>query len=320
MERRYWNKDATQHRFAVLRLPCRKCPRCLNKRAWHWSSKIAHEISHAPRTWFVTLTVAPARRAIYDMQAETRSTRRGVKWSDMTAAETFRSQHAVISAEITRYLKRVRERAGAPLRFALVCERHKDGYPHFHAVIHETVPGSVRYKDIIDPWLDGFAHAKLVQEDSVRKTASYVAKYLSKSSLGRVRASRGYGHIQNSSLMHRRPPKERREVVDQHRLRVDTIASRASEAGVTDHVIPRSTLSVGLSKAEPKQAPGACVSGTVEATTAETFCPVAVPPPSAGPHPPYDTPSTARVRYHRGVHSQPAERGNHQFPDWLEPD
>lgn len=155
--------------------------------------KIASEISQAPRSWFVTLTVAPDIRAQFAMKSELVALRRGVAWAEMTPEQQFRSLHGVISREITLYLKRVRERVGAPLRFVLVCEKHKDGYPHFHAVIHETESGTVRYRDIVEPWAHGFAHAKLVQEDGARKTGAYVAKYLSKSAFGRVRASRGYG-------------------------------------------------------------------------------------------------------------------------------
>lgn len=82
------------------------------------------------------------------------------------------------------------------LRVCIVAEVHKDGEPHYHALIHEP-DGSfpVTSRTLCDQWTLGFAKAKLVDtsEASRSKTAWYVAKYLAKSCLARVRASIGYG-------------------------------------------------------------------------------------------------------------------------------
>lgn len=119
---------------------------------------------------------------------------RGVSWAELSEASAFAALHRTLSREVTLWMKRVRERAEGPLRYAIVCEQHKDGYPHFHAVIHEPTGSLVRYREIAEPWPHGFVHAKLVQEDGAAQTGAYVAKYLSKSPHGRLRASRGYGH------------------------------------------------------------------------------------------------------------------------------
>lgn len=93
--------------------------------------------------------------------------------------------------EITKYLKRVRKKSGAPLRYILVAEAHKSGLPHYHMLIHECDPSrQVRHKDLTAAWSWGFTRFKLVETSN---TAWYVCKYLSKAQLARVRASVRYG-------------------------------------------------------------------------------------------------------------------------------
>lgn len=202
-EKRYWNSDATQHRHAVFSLPCRKCAKCLRRRSRFWAARVTSEIRASQRTWFVTLTISPDARSRFAMVSHKYQRERGVSWAELSEASAFAALHRTLSREVTLWMKRVRERAEGPLRYAIVCEQHKDGYPHFHAVIHEPTGSLVRYREIAEPWPHGFVHAKLVQEDGAAQTGAYVAKYLSKSPHGRLRASRGYGHANPKLPQHR---------------------------------------------------------------------------------------------------------------------
>ena len=96
-----------------------------------------------------------------------------------------------IGRQFTLGFKRLRKNTGASIRFVLVAERHKSGAPHFHALIHEAVGSPpVRYADLYrDLWSLGFSKYKLAEKGH----ASYVTKYLTKSSEARVRASLRYG-------------------------------------------------------------------------------------------------------------------------------
>lgn len=251
-ERRYWNIDATQHRHAVFTLPCRKCAACLKRRSRFWAARVSTECRQAERTWFVTLTVSPEQRARLAMVSHHYQRGRGVKWADLSGDGAFRALHRTLSGEVTRYMKRVRERAEGPLRFCLVAEQHKDGYPHFHAVIHEPNGSLVRYREVVEPWHLGFAHAKLVPADEAGAVGAYVAKYLTKSPLGRVRASRGYGHP--TVLPQHSSASKPRGVVDPRRgerplptPRQGVTQRGEPQPGVTAHELSNG-LQVGLSK------------------------------------------------------------------------
>jgi len=96
--------------------------------------------------------------------------------------------HSIISKELTKYFKRLRKK-GAQFRFVLVAEAHKDGYPHFHALLHEKGP-MITKSTLQGEWPYGFTSAKLVKDD---RAALYVAKYLAKDARTRIRASLQYG-------------------------------------------------------------------------------------------------------------------------------
>ena len=76
-----------------------------------------------------------------------------------------------------------------------VVEAHKSGLPHVHLLVHDK--GDTTYRRLTDTWPLGFAHAKLVEGTAASR---YVAKYLAKSALARVRASQGYGSTQINAL------------------------------------------------------------------------------------------------------------------------
>ena len=95
---------------------------------------------------------------------------------------------------LTLYFKRLRKDTGSKVRYLLVAEPHSKelvGLPHYHCLIHELA-GRVSYRQVCDQWPYGHVHAKLV-EQGADHAANYVAKYIAKLAVTRVRASLGYG-------------------------------------------------------------------------------------------------------------------------------
>jgi len=88
----------------------------------------------------------------------------------------------------TDYMKRVRKQSGAPLRYLLAVEEHKDGFPHLHALVHEWGT-EVGKRALQGTWLYGHSHVKLAD----LAAAKYVCKYVTKSPVARLRASLHYG-------------------------------------------------------------------------------------------------------------------------------
>lgn len=184
----------------TLLTPCRKCGRCLRRRANLWASRAMTELRAAPRTWFVTLTLGPSARTTMISRARVTTARNttvdqttGEFISDdydaLSYGDQFQAIHREISSEITRYVKRIRKNSGANLRYVFVTERHKDGFPHYHALVHEC-DGVLTKATLRDAWHLGFGLWKLADPAH----AKYVTKYLSKSAVARVRASQDYGH------------------------------------------------------------------------------------------------------------------------------
>lgn len=170
---------------------CRRCPPCLRYRARLWAQKGMAEVRAGQRTWFGTLTVRPETRFMYRLTTDQRLLDAGRQsWSD---AEWFREHVKDLGREVTLFLKRLRKNSGAKIRYLLVAERHKDGYPHFHVLIHE-IRGSepVTKRCLEAAWQAGFSNWRLVSSDNPR-VVYYVTKYLTKSALTRVRASFRYG-------------------------------------------------------------------------------------------------------------------------------
>jgi hypothetical protein len=152
------------------------------------------------RTWFVTLTLAPERHFWVISQARHRLAAQAIDFDAMSERDRFREQVNIINQEITLWLKRLRKQSNAPLRYVLVAERHKSGLPHFHALLHEMDESTpVRAALIKSQWRFGFSQCKLVaQGENPQKAARYVSKYLSKDALARVRASVGYGQVEQT--------------------------------------------------------------------------------------------------------------------------
>lgn len=181
-----------------MQVPCRKCPTCLRVRASLWRQRAFVECQRSARTWFGTLTVSPEEHYRAKLAAAVHSKKRGLgDFEALSEGDQFKARHAVISREITRYLKRVRKVSGAPLKYLLVAEAHKSGLPHYHLLVHEQDPlRPIGERQLRQKWQYGFSRWKLVRAASDlngKAAAGYVTKYLTKSNLARVRASVRYG-------------------------------------------------------------------------------------------------------------------------------
>jgi len=189
--------DPVLHQLGIPQLPrtsqhlyvrCRRCAPCLKQRGRVWRARAIAETNAAQRTWFGTLTLAPDR-ATQARFAAFRPVQDGINDYGDTS-DHFKRMVDFVNPEITRFLKRVRKNTDAALRYLLVTEAHKSGVPHWHCLIHEYA-GKAPKRDLHTAWRYGFSHFKLV--DSNTRQISYVCKYLAKSAIARIRASRNYG-------------------------------------------------------------------------------------------------------------------------------
>jgi len=183
-----------------LDVPCRQCPNCLRQRRAVWSARAIEEYRVAVRTWLGTFTLSPDE---HEMVRHLCVKEAAIKHLDFDAFgddEKFRRRHIKISKWLTLWLKRVRKNSGAPMRYMMVCEAHKSGLPHYHALIHESVLDKpVTKRTLQAAWPHGFTNFKLLPDDESWH-ATYACKYLSKSILARVRASIGYGKYPGSQI------------------------------------------------------------------------------------------------------------------------
>lgn len=189
-------KRGSEHPLVLeLHTPCRGCEKCNRKRQNLWTARISAETRASTRTWVGTLTLRP--EAYYRALVECRHKEglQGVDFDALPERERLALIHANVAREVTKMLKRIRKGHKAPLRHFVALELHKSGVPHYHLLIHENsaeVP--LRHRAIAEQWPLGFSKWKLA--DTVAG-ATYVSKYLSKSLLARVRASKAYGQVDN---------------------------------------------------------------------------------------------------------------------------
>nr|QXN72784.1 MAG: replication initiator protein [Microvirus sp.] len=179
--------------------PCRKCAPCLDARKRLWTARAINEIQVSERTWFATLTLHPSAAMEFRSKGERDLIQRGFSPAEMRPDKLrFRAFANALGPELQLWLKRVRKNSGARIRYFMVCEAHKSGVPHFHALIHER-DGQATKRTLEAGWRLGFSQFRLIDRSS-KKEARYVSKYLSKSALTRIRASRHYGEVEASTL------------------------------------------------------------------------------------------------------------------------
>lgn len=178
--------------YLEMRTRCRKCDKCLRCRAAMWRHRSRTEYDRAPRTWLCTLTLSPASVSLLLARCQVQAARAGVRFEELPSDDRFIALAKQGYCHVQKWLKRLRKNSGVPIRYLAITEAHKSGLPHFHVLLHEVEQEKpLRYKSLKGSWdLGRVQHYKLVSDAA---GASYVTKYLSKSMLGRVRASTGYG-------------------------------------------------------------------------------------------------------------------------------
>lgn len=208
----------------TMNVRCRGCVSCRKHRQVCFRQRAYAEYASAARSRFLTFTFAPAYRARVDRQigkwiaSELAVPTRYRTVDDVAALREVqtalreRTTHLLagkakrlafdfrvtrLGREVTLFLKRLRERSGSKIRYALVAEAHSkklDGQPHFHMLLHEVDPARlVRKKHIRGSWRAkvGFVQQKLTDGDS--RAPSYLAKYLTKTDTSLRRVSKHYG-------------------------------------------------------------------------------------------------------------------------------
>lgn len=176
-----------------LRVPCRRCRKCLQRKRRHWHLRAMSEANAVGRTWFTTLTLRPEihwKHAAMARDSLARSGWNEVEISTLQGSDPdrwFQELCAPFMREFQLYLKRLRK-GGAVIRYMFVFERHKSGLPHLHALLHEQ-SDPVRHATLVGQWPHGFSVHKLAD----RAGLGYVTKYIAKDLVGRPRASRNYG-------------------------------------------------------------------------------------------------------------------------------
>lgn len=218
-------------RVIELDTRCRRCPPCLEWRKLLWRGRARIEIAQASRTWFGTLTLSPDQQVKAKLRAMIRLHKSGTEWEQLTREEQFAERVAMISPEITKWIKRVRKQSSVKtrqqarksdgctatvgarcrchplsqfnvtLRYLQVVEEHTGGgahhgLPHFHFLIHEVNENRpVRHSVLTDKWTLGHTDFQLIPspDEGGNRFANYVTKYLTKSILCRARASLKYG-------------------------------------------------------------------------------------------------------------------------------
>lgn len=195
-----------------LKVRCRSCYNCLRLRGHEWTQRAISEIKSAERTWFGTMTLASPMHMRSYYIARKAAARAGVDFDGLPPNEQFARRHRVISRWLTLWMKKVRKATrdkwdrdckavgqcpidGPPrLRLMIVCERHQSGLPHYHCLVHESAAYATSERVLRKRW--GFGHStfRVVDETRTANAAWYMAKYLTKSSVARVRASLDYGN------------------------------------------------------------------------------------------------------------------------------
>lgn len=148
-------------------------------RQYGWMARAASEQMFAKKTWFCTLTYGPNRRAAIMRAASLR---------DESEIPPEKRLITAAGCYVSAYSKTLRKR-GFVFRQLWVPELHRDGFPHWHGLVHDT-NGVITWGDLTSAWSAGFSVVKLVKDANAIR---YVTKYLSKAKLGRVRASLCYG-------------------------------------------------------------------------------------------------------------------------------
>lgn len=184
-------KSAITHTIRLF-TRCRKCAWCLEQRRKLWAARAIAETRKSARTWLGTLTFSPESHHAALSRARMLLHHNGDDYERLDPRQQYAARHRALSPVVTLWLKRVRKECQAPLRYCLVWEAHASGLPHAHVLLHEVdAERPVRKRLLQAQWqANGFSNFKLVEDVYA---SAYVAKYLSKDAMARVRASVSYG-------------------------------------------------------------------------------------------------------------------------------
>lgn len=193
-----WSVNPGSLTLHLQGLPCRKCKKCLYVKQSEWTDRILREMAMTDRNWFVTLTLNPETHHRTFMEALADRNERGWRDTDFDhASDEWKLRCEGVSKLLTDYLKRVRKplagETPVSFRYVAVTEPHKNGLPHLHLIMSERA-GNLTYRRICDRWTrNGFADASLVRDPV--GAGAYVAKYITKNSQTRIRASLRFGQL-----------------------------------------------------------------------------------------------------------------------------
>lgn len=181
---------------------CRKCQGCRRWKRAMWSGRAALEFAQSHRTWLGTLTFAPDERYRVITTVRQRMSAEGGDFDALGPNDQFRELVGELWPYMRNFIKRLRRgtagQVALEFRYLVAVEPHKDGFPHFHVLLHEQQlhPGIGR-RQLEAEWRDaqtgvklGHAKFKLVHDVA---GARYAAKYLGKYEVDRVKASQHYG-------------------------------------------------------------------------------------------------------------------------------
>lgn len=171
-------KWAVVEEFISVR--CRRCEGCMRVRQYSWMARAAHEQAFAKNTWFITWTYRPSVRK----SVQQRASELGKDCSHTVTQRLVAAAGEYVSDTVKRLRK-----GGFAFRYLCVPELHRDGFPHWHGLIHD-LDGDLNHEVLTAAWREGWSVVKLVRDANALR---YVTKYLSKERLGRVRASLSYG-------------------------------------------------------------------------------------------------------------------------------
>lgn len=190
--------------YVEVSVPCRRCDPCRSTAVWRWARRAQAEMQASARSWLSTFTVRPEQRLLVELEAERIASLKGWDYDQTNPlGDTLKARLYVIGAEYTQYMKRVRYSASRDgnrsLRHLTVFEKHKDGWPHIHALVHEVTRGVLTKATLEAHWKWGHSHHRLTKD---RRAGEYVAKYILKDeNQARVRASVRYGKALPTELI-----------------------------------------------------------------------------------------------------------------------
>lgn len=155
-----FNERSTHDIYAQLSLPCGQCIGCRLERSRQWAMRCMHEASLYESNCFVTLT-----------------------YSDQFLPERGQLDYSAFQ----KFLKRLRKRAGSPVRFYMCGEYGSVNWrPHYHACLFNVDFGDKTY------WSTGGSGEKIYRSAELEKlwpfgassvgavtfeSAAYVARY-----------------------------------------------------------------------------------------------------------------------------------------------